>query len=321
MTISKARLIKEKERTGYRVEIIEKVVWLIDILDNINDDSFLKQRLVLKGGTALNVFYLDLPRLSVDIDLNYIGETNREKMLEERPRIEKRIGQIVERMGLSITRNPKEHAGGKMRCRYPSALGNQGNIEIDLNFMYREPLFPIQKLDSVTLCGKQVKAFPVLEIHELAAGKLTALIERKAGRDFFDADAIFNNKSIDYEKLRLVFTLYSAMCTKKNLLDIKIEDITVDQEDLKNKLIPVMSSRFDSNQSSMDKWIDSLLKNIQEGFLKLLPFSKVESNFIHAVRSGSEIPAELLTKNSEMVETIRTHPALLWVSKTKKHKS
>ncbi|HXN21293.1 MAG TPA: nucleotidyl transferase AbiEii/AbiGii toxin family protein [Candidatus Dormibacteraeota bacterium] len=48
--------------------------------------SFLRNKLVLKGGTALNLFYLDLARLSVDIDLNYIG---REEMLSERPDVTK----------------------------------------------------------------------------------------------------------------------------------------------------------------------------------------------------------------------------------------
>ena len=37
------------------------------------EDPVPSQRLALKGETALNVFYLDLDRLSVDIDLNYVG--------------------------------------------------------------------------------------------------------------------------------------------------------------------------------------------------------------------------------------------------------
>jgi len=62
--ISKERLVKEQRNTGYRQEIIEKVVWLIHVLSAISEDSFLKTRLALKGGTALNLFYFDLPRLS-----------------------------------------------------------------------------------------------------------------------------------------------------------------------------------------------------------------------------------------------------------------
>lgn len=59
--------------TGYLPDTLEKVLRLLDLLDEIAGDPMLSERLVLKGGTALNVFYLDLDRLSVDIDLNYIG--------------------------------------------------------------------------------------------------------------------------------------------------------------------------------------------------------------------------------------------------------
>ena len=54
----------------------------------MNTHPSLKGRWVLKGGTALNLFVLRHPRLSVDIDLNYIGALEREEMLEKRPRID-----------------------------------------------------------------------------------------------------------------------------------------------------------------------------------------------------------------------------------------
>ena len=83
--------MKEKTNSGYRQEIIEKVVWLIELLNAIASDSYLSTRFALKGGTALNLFHFDLPRLSVDADLNYIGAVDRSTMLEERPEIENRI--------------------------------------------------------------------------------------------------------------------------------------------------------------------------------------------------------------------------------------
>jgi hypothetical protein len=48
----------------------------------------------------------------------------------------------------------RNYAGGKMVWRYPSALGQMGNLEIDLNFMYRIPLWPVQ-LKSSSLVGTQ----------------------------------------------------------------------------------------------------------------------------------------------------------------------
>lgn len=165
-------------------------------LYSIADDSLLKTKLALKGGAALNLFHFNLPRLSVDADLNYIGDVDRETMIQERTEIETRIHQLLQNLGLTLFRNPKAHAGGKMVWRYPSALGNQGNIEIDLNFMYRIPLLPLEKRDSITLANQQVSQMQILDIHEIAAGKFSALIDRSAGRDFFDAYNLFKHEKL-----------------------------------------------------------------------------------------------------------------------------
>jgi predicted nucleotidyltransferase component of viral defense system len=66
----------------------------MSILDGINTHPFLKNRLVLKGGTALNLFFFEVPRLSVDIDLNYVGKTERQEMLLERPEVERALESV-----------------------------------------------------------------------------------------------------------------------------------------------------------------------------------------------------------------------------------
>ena len=54
--------------TGYRLDTLEKVLRLLELLDEIAEDPVLSQRLALKGGTALNVFYLDLSSTSISTD-------------------------------------------------------------------------------------------------------------------------------------------------------------------------------------------------------------------------------------------------------------
>ena len=73
---------------GFDERVVEKVLHLVHLLNTLNSHPSLKGKWVLKGGTALNLFVLPHPRLSVNIDLNYIGALLREKMLEERPKIE-----------------------------------------------------------------------------------------------------------------------------------------------------------------------------------------------------------------------------------------
>src|SRR5271156_5887758 len=113
MQILKRELLEEALKTGFRPEIMEKVWHLMAILDGISVHPFLKERLVLKGGTALNLFWFDLPRLSVDIDLNYIGGIDREIMFNERPQVEKALEAVFHHEGLTVHRMPVKHAGGK----------------------------------------------------------------------------------------------------------------------------------------------------------------------------------------------------------------
>lgn len=144
MLTSKAQLLKEAKARGYKPEILEKVYRLLDTFKQILSVPYLKKRLVLKGGTALNLFHFDqFPRLSIDIDLNYIGALDRETMLSEKPVIIDAIHQILLQNQFERHRSPMHHAGGKMVWFYPSILGQRGSLEIDLNFMYRQPLYPI----------------------------------------------------------------------------------------------------------------------------------------------------------------------------------
>jgi len=148
MKISPEKLSTEADSSGFRPDLLEKVAHLFGLLDAIRSHPLLKGRLALKGGTALNLFVFDVPRLSVDIDLNYVGAESREAMLEERPKIEQAMQAVFTREGFVVRRVPEEHAGGKWLLRYQSSSGQSGNLEVDINFMYRVPLWPVSTMDS-----------------------------------------------------------------------------------------------------------------------------------------------------------------------------
>ncbi len=67
MIFSPEEVLPIAESTGFRAEMIEKVLHLLNLLDKLNLHPILKGNWVLKGGTALNLFLFNLPRLSVDI--------------------------------------------------------------------------------------------------------------------------------------------------------------------------------------------------------------------------------------------------------------
>src|SRR5690606_31931501 len=116
---SLARLAAERQ---FQPATLERVIRLLDILDAFAADSLIAPRVALKGGTALNVFYAALDRLSVDIDVNYVGAAEKARMDEDRPGLEDRILRLVESKGYSARREPSEHAGGKWIFRYASVL-------------------------------------------------------------------------------------------------------------------------------------------------------------------------------------------------------
>ena len=153
-------LAAEAEATGFRAEMLEKSVRLLALLDALRDHPLIEGKLALKGGTALNLFVFNVPRLSVDIDLNYVGAASRDTMLEERPKIEAAIQAVFRREDFAVRRMPKEHAGGKWSLRYADVSGQSSRLDVDLNFMYRVPLWPVTTMNSPRLGVGAPPTFP-----------------------------------------------------------------------------------------------------------------------------------------------------------------
>lgn len=143
--------------TGFPMDSLEKVWMLVRLLSLIATHPFLGRRVALKGGTALNLFVFELPRLSVDIDVNYIGAADRDTMMNERPKVDAALSQVASRLGLTVKHAPSEHAGGKWRLSYTSALGRPAMIEVDVNYMLRVPLWDATPQDSREFLGDRAK--------------------------------------------------------------------------------------------------------------------------------------------------------------------
>ena len=101
-----------------------------------------------------------------------------------------------------------------MEVAYPSSLTPWGNLEVDLNYMFRVPLWPTGLQDSRPVGSAVAREIPLLDLHELAAGKLAALLARQASRDLFDAHLLLTRQALDAERLRLGFVVYGAMNRK-----------------------------------------------------------------------------------------------------------
>jgi len=291
--------------------MVEKVLHLLNLLDALNSHPFLKGKWVLKGGTALNMFMLDLPRLSVDIDLNYIGTLDREGMLMDRPKLEQAAQAVFSREGFTTRRVPDEHAGGKWRLSYQSFTGQSGNLEVDLNFMFRQPLWDIQPADSHPFGDFQARSIPVLDLHELAAGKLAALLSRRQARDLFDCHRILNMDDLERDRLRIAFVVYGGM-NRRDWRTLSIEDVDFDPAELTSLLIPTLDTRAIQEQGSPAEFGARLVRECREGLGVVLPFNDAEREFLDLLLDKGEIDSTILTADEILQKRIQQQPHLKW---------
>jgi len=312
LRISDQQLKQEAKSRGYRPEMIEKVCHLLDLLEEFMAVPYLSDRLALKGGTAINLFCTDeFPRLSVDLDFNYIGAVNRDIMQKEKPELESILLDICNRRQYTLHRNPRGHAGGKTVLIYQSVVGTKGRLEIDLNYVYRIPLWDTEwRLSPTWPKPTRVK---VLDIHELAAGKLNALLEREASRDLFDSNQLLTQWPLDAEKLRLAFTVYAGM-RKQNWQEIKVDNVKFSVKDIRDKLIPVLkdSKSPDTLFPSIQTWATKLVEECKERLSLILPFRNNEIEFLEQIQQHREIRPELISGDKEFCERVRLHPLLHW---------
>ncbi len=319
MRVSADRLASDAEVTGFQPDVLEKVIHLLGLLDAIRSHPFLKGKLALKGGTALNLFVFDVPRLSVDIDLNYVGAETTQAMLDERPLIEEAMEAVFSREDLSIRRIPQAHAGGKWSLRYPAASGQSGRIDVDVNYMFRVPLWPVTTIDSRPVRSWRATDISVVDIHELSAGKLTALLARRRARDLFDSSLVLSIDGLDVTKLRTAFVVYGAM-VRRDWRTVSAEDVAFDPGELSSQLIPALRA---DGMDGLDAaaFGERLVRESRRVLSELLPFSDEERSFLDLLLDSGEIDANLLTTDEALRDRIQGQPLLEWKAQNvRRHK-
>ena len=305
------------QQSGFDQLYIEKVLRLLGILELIFSNPRLKDKYVLKGGTALNLFYFQLPRLSVDIDLNYLG-VDRETMLSDRQEHESVLSKLLTEQGYYLKRIPSEHAGGKWRLGYKSFTGITQNIELDLNYMHRIALMPVENRCSFPLGTFKADNIPVLDIHELAAGKLCALIARCKPRDLFDVYNLLNYADLDLQALRRCFVVYAAF-NKVDFSEVSdLGELKFDLQQFRQELMETLARGTVSETPQV--YLERLLNGCRAKLADILPFTAAEQEFLTAVNKRGEIKPELLNDSQAWGEAVNSHPMLQWkVFNVRKH--
>jgi len=172
----------------------------------------------LKGGTAINLFVRNMPRLSVDIDLTFLPVVDRETDFNTIGRALARIKQRTESSLANVKAELVTVRGSaaptSMNVESPSA-----RIRIEVNFVLRGTVYPAVVLP---LCRRAQDEFELfsevqtLSVADLYGGKLCAALDRQHPRDLFDVKLLLAHEGIT-EEIRKAFLVYLMVRTRDSL--------------------------------------------------------------------------------------------------------
>lgn len=178
----------------------------VDLLLSILPDVMRDSRLALKGGTAINLFVFDMPRMSVDIDLTYLPIEDRATSLETIDYIFQQVRAGLIAKGFIVI--PKFTADN--HAKQLIVMGQGDLIKIEINHILRGCVYsPINK----TLRPKAIDAFKksmiiqCLADNDLFAGKICAALDRQHPRDLYDMHFFLENSQYTRE-LHDAFLVY-----------------------------------------------------------------------------------------------------------------
>jgi predicted nucleotidyltransferase component of viral defense system len=178
----------------------EQVNLLLEVIEPVLDDN----RLALKGGTAINLFTMNLPRFSVDLDLIYLPVTGREEFLEGIKDVFKQMEKRLMKFSPEIIRT-SEGIPKQMRLSK-----GKTDVKAEVNLVLRGTIYPPEEKE---LCRKAQTEFEksvkilCASFEDQYAGKFCAALDRQHPRDLFDVKLFFENFNLT-EKLKKAFLVY-----------------------------------------------------------------------------------------------------------------
>ncbi len=165
----------------------------------------------LKGGTAINLYVRDMPRLSVDIDLTYLP-------LEPRDTALANIGEALQRIATAIRRTVPGVTVQEIRARGAEHVSKltvstaEATIKIEPNLVLRGTVFsPVERelSEQAEILFEASATANTLAVADLYGGKLCAALDRQHPRDIFDIKILMENEGIT-DEIRTAFVLYLA---------------------------------------------------------------------------------------------------------------
>ena len=296
---------------GFNRDTFEKVIRLRTILDFINSQEYMRKHLLLKGGTAINLTVFNIPRLSVDIDLDFIPNLTREETINEREQLTELLKGYMSEQGYTLSDASRfSHSLDAFHYNYVNAAGNKDMIKIEINYSLRTHVLPAEDRAFVTNAfGESIKVRTVASM-EIFAAKTNALISRAAARDLYDfcnmADMkLFSGEEDMFRKCIIFYATISAKEVNKDFDTSTIDSLVFSK--IKSDLFPVLAVR--------DKFDLEGKKQQAKGYIaSLMKPTEAEMDYMESF-IAKEYKPELLFEDTEIVERLRNHPMALWKCK------
>jgi len=174
-------------------DYIDTVRLLIDIAP----DVFASPRFAMKGGTAINLFVQEMPRLSIDIDVVFTDHRlARDDALAAIQSDLKKAASTLEERGLSVT-FPRKPGGEDVKL---FARNDLAEVKIEVNHIFRGTLLPTKAMP-LTLAAQDMFtaeiSVPMLDTAEIYGSKLVAAMDRQHPRDIFDVLKMYEKFGLD----------------------------------------------------------------------------------------------------------------------------
>lgn len=305
---NKVEIGRVAQQHGFVRDTFEKVLRLKEILRYLNEEEYLREHLLLKGGTAINLTVFNLPRLSVDIDMDYTPNDTKEDMLEARDKITTLIKDYMEAEGYQLSKGSRfTHSLDAFYYQYQNAGGNRDMIKIELNYSLRAHILePVHRkiLPKVFDDGLEIRMVAPIEIF---AAKGNALISRAAARDLYDwgnliAGNLFADERDMFRKCFAFYATISAETVNRNFDTSAIDSLKFDK--IRRDLFPVLSKKDNFK-------LDERRQQAKDYIAELMQLTEREQEYMDRFIEKEYVP-ELLFDDKEIVERIKEHPMALW---------
>ena len=286
---------------------LDKVERLLDLLAELDEHPMLRGKWALHGGTAINLFMLEVPRLSVDIDLSYVGALDRDAMLAERPVIERSIDEVARSQGYAVFGAPGGHAGRTFILNYRSQWGPD-HVKIDCIYLNRSPLMAIERRPSTLIPELHV---PLFADAELAGGKVKAFFDRVKVRDLYDIanlKRVLEARSVEERSIahKVILFCASLSATFPHGFESRPERFAGRERELEEQLLPML--RRNEEAPVLEQLVDTAHEFVSA---YVLPQTDAEEEYLGRFSRGVFEPAPLF-ENETVARAAVASPEAQW---------